>query len=145
MVFQNHMYKSLRPHDQKLLSHIIIPHFNTAIKFLSRSPFTVCLNLLVPADRWRNFAQRKTGNPSFQGVRKETFSSVCCKILCFLHLAQIRKKIHTHKQAFNRKVSFSAKSEFYLNHRNFKQVSEIWSCKTIKKCYGLQILTEFKS
>ena len=37
MVFQNHIRKSLRPHDQKLLSHITNPCFSTVLKFLNRT------------------------------------------------------------------------------------------------------------
>lgn len=54
-----------------------------------------------------------------------------------------RKYTYPHsKQSFKWKVSFSQKSEFYLNHSNFKQSTGSlqrfgYSCKAIKKCYGL--------
>lgn len=117
MAFQNHMYKSLRPHDQKLLSHITIPHFNTTIKFLNKSALIICLNSL---DSRRNFAQRKTREHHVKGEKGNTFFSQS-KIFSLLYLALIKNEIYTHKQAFNQKVRFSAKSEFYLNRRNFKQ------------------------
>lgn len=55
-------------------------------------------------------------------MKKEIFSPVQNKFVSLCTwLKSWRKHIHTdtHKQAFNWKVSFSVKSEFYLNHRNF--------------------------
>lgn len=65
--------------------------------------------------------RKNIGKPSCKRVRKEIFSSLQSKIFSLFHLVQIKKKINNHKEGFKQNVRFSTKSEFYLNHRNFKQ------------------------
>lgn len=95
MLFQNHMYKPFM-YEQKLLSHITITHFNTAIKFLIRSPPPLStLTLQCPQIAGRVLLREKQETHHFRGCEKEIFSSIQSKSLSFLHLPQIRKKIHT--------------------------------------------------
>lgn len=119
MVLQNHIYKSLRPHDQKLLSHITMAHFNTAVKSLA-GPLTLCLKLYCQQIAGGVLLREKQESHHFRSEK----GNICfCSEQDFKSFAFIksgRKHTPLTSKLLTERLA-SLQSEFHLNHRNFKQ------------------------
>lgn len=151
-------YKSLRPHYQQSPSHISTSPFNTAMNIFNSSVFTICLNSIALSESWRWKKKQETINKTkkesqiFRGEDGNIFfcSGEDCKSFS-TWLKSKRKYTYPHsKQSFKWKVSFSQKSEFYLNHSNFKQSTGSlqrfgYSCKAVKNALGFRFWQSTKA